>query len=138
MTERRFNINNWEVTFLVYVINYDINRILALLRQLNAPANILIRITENCRRNEKNVGFTYSNKTERKSIVVIGRTSNGAQFLNTYSHELRHLVDDIADVDDMDIAGEPVAYLTGDICNFMSDIICRMSCECCRNKNIPR
>lgn len=37
------------------------------------------------------------------------------QFLNSFEHELRHLVDDIADVLDIGIKGEDVAYLTGDL-----------------------
>lgn len=143
MIYRRFSINDWDIHFLAYVNGYDIRLITNILKELYAPDDIIARINDNCIKNELNTGFTYSNKSERKSIIVIGKTSNGSEFLNSYSHELRHLVDDIADSDNMEIAGEEVAYLTGDICNYLSDIVCLMSCECCRNKKsrgklIPR
>ena len=60
-------------------------------------------------------GFTYSNKTRRRSVVVVGLASSQAQFLNSFEHELRHLCDDIAVASAMPMQGEEVAYLTGQI-----------------------
>ena len=77
-------------------------------------------------------GFTYSNPDIRRSVMVIGKTSSGPQFLNSFTHELRHLVDDIAKADGMEMSGEGVAYLSGDTAMAMADIVCRLSCDHCR------
>lgn len=92
------------------------------------------RAVGNMRLNALNTGFTYSNLRVRRSVVVIGRAESGAEFLNSYCHELRHLVDDIARADGMELSGEPVAYLSGDICNAVADIVCKMACDCCRRR----
>ena len=82
----------------------------------------------------KNEGFTYSNLSKKKSVVVIGESTNGGEFLNSFSHELRHLADDISSYYGMIDRGEEVAYLTGELANSVSDIVCLLSCDCCRNK----
>lgn len=81
-------------------------------------------------------GFTYSNPEFRESVVVIGSSSSGAEFLNSFVHELRHLTDDIAYTCGYPLRGEPAAYLAGDISMGLSDIVCVMSCEKCRCYNL--
>ena len=69
----------------------------------------------NLLRADMDSGFTYSNKTMRRSVVVVGLATSQAQFLNSFEHELRHLCDDIAAASGMPMQGEEVAYLTGDV-----------------------
>lgn len=78
-------------------------------------------------------GFTYSNPDIRRSVMVIGKTSSGAQFLNSFVHELRHLIDDIAVADGMGMSGEAVAYLSGDTAMLVADIVSQLSCDHCRS-----
>lgn len=78
-----------------------------------------------------NCGFTYSNKQNQAAVTYIGPTTSAAQFLNTWSHELRHIADVVTDSEN----GEPPAYLTGDICEKLKDIICAFLCDKCR-KNL--
>ena len=85
-------------------------------------------------RDRMDTGFTYSNPHRMESIVVIGRSSSGAEFQNSYVHELRHLTDDIAYFYGYPLRGEPAAYLAGDIALELSDIVCKMSCDHCREK----
>lgn len=73
------------------------------------------RVRENLEKADMDSGFTYSNKTRRRSVVVVGLASSQAQFLNSFEHELRHLCDDIAVASAMPMQGEEVAYLTGQI-----------------------
>ena len=40
---------------------------------------------------EKNSGFTVTDYSKRVSIVVIGRATSKAQFLNTIVHEAKHV-----------------------------------------------
>jgi hypothetical protein len=101
---------------------------------MGASSQVTFKIARSMHNNRLDTGFTYSKPSKRESIVVVGRSSNGGQFLNSTTHELRHLVDDIAKEDNMPMSGEGVAYLTGDIVNQLADIISKFSCECCRNE----
>lgn len=76
-------------------------------------------------------GFTYSNKSMRRSVVVVGITTSKAQFLNSFEHEVRHLCDDIAASSGMKMQGEEVAYLTGEInSRLWEDIHPFVCCKC--------
>lgn len=104
------------------------------MKNAGASENILFRAEEKLFDDNENEGFTYSNLSEKKSVVVVGESTNGGEFLNSFSHELRHLADDISSYYGMIDRGEEVAYLTGDLANSVSDIVCLLSCDCCRNK----
>lgn len=132
MIYRVTRINDWEVHLFVYRSEYAVKDIIAILNMMHAPDSIMMRVCENMDADSLNTGFTYSDMNNRRSIIVIGRTESGAEFLNSYCHELRHLIDDIAYTDNMDVRGEEVAYLTGDFCNMVADIVCKMTCKCCR------
>ncbi len=80
-------------------------------------------------------GFTYSNKDRQSTIMVIGLYSSPAQFLNSFEHELRHLVDDIAETFNLDSHGEEVAYLTGDLNSALWEDIHKFVCCKCNCKH---
>lgn len=125
----------WEVLMYFAVTTYYTDDIVRSLEGIYCPDDILSQAKEHLDKGRLDTGLTYSNKTLRKSVMVVGLTSSPAQFLNSFEHELRHLVDDIADTDDMPLAGEAVAYLTGDL-NFdcwpaIHDFICcTHNCRC--------
>lgn len=124
----------WTAHFYFAIDTYWESEILERLRIMGASSQVTFKIARSMQNNRLDTGFTYSKPSKRESIVVVGRASNGGQFLNSTTHELRHLVDDIAKEDNMQMSGEGVAYLTGDIINEISDIVCKFSCNCCRKK----
>lgn len=132
MLFRRLNIGNWSCGFYFAVDSYWHEEILRELVSLDAPTSIIRQISRKMSRDEMDSGFTYSNMKLHRSIVVVGRSSSGREFMNSFCHELRHLVDDISRVWGYSLSGEPVAYLTGDIALALSDIVCKMSCDHCR------
>lgn len=132
MIYRRIEIAQWTCDLYVSIDGYWIDEILEVFSSLDAPADVTRRIERNMLRNELDSGFTFSNPDLRRSVMVIGKPSSGAEFLNSFTHELRHLVDDIAMVDRMPTSGEGVAYLTGDTAMLAADIVCKMSCDHCR------
>ena len=67
--------------------------------------------------------------------MVIGRTSSYREFANSLFHECRHLTDHMSLALDMEIGGEPIAYLAGDIGALMSDEIRMFICDCHRHRN---
>lgn len=134
MITRKVHINNWVCNFYFAIERYYIDEILISLKKIGASLNARSRIRDKMLKDEVNGGFTYSNTSRRESVIVIGKTSNGAEFMNSFTHELRHLVDDIAKADNINTRGENVAYLTGDITKEVSDIVCKLSCNECRRK----
>lgn len=115
LRDLRIENYDWHVRFYFAVHGYHTRSILFSLEQIECPRPIMERVRENLEKADMDSGFTYSNKTRRRSVVVVGLASSQAQFLNSFEHELRHLCDDIAVASAMPMQGEEVAYLTGQI-----------------------
>ena len=62
---------------------------------------------------EPNKGITYSNVDVRKSVVVIGRATSKAEYMNSLSHEMLHVVQHISDQFLINMYGEEACYLLG-------------------------
>lgn len=122
----------WHARLFFAISRYDIEEVAMSLMDIDCPDAIYNQAVRQMRQGEVNTGFTYSNKALRHSVMLVGKTSSGAQFVNSFSHELRHLCDDIASAYGMEMAGEEVAYLTGDIAQRLSDVVSHLSCEHCR------
>lgn len=58
-------------------------------------------------------GLTYSNYAMRESVMVVGMTSDAREFLNSFVHELGHLVAQMAEALGIDHMGEEKQYLAG-------------------------
>ena len=132
MIEVKTHIKQWVVFWYFFVDGYCQKKILSRLKSVGASNSVIEKASEKMRNGRKNEGFTYSNLSKKKSVVVIGESTNGGEFLNSFSHELRHLADDISSYYGMIDRGEEVAYLTGELANSVSDIVCLLSCDCCR------
>lgn len=78
-----------------------------------------------------NRGFTFNNPDLKRSVVVVGPTTSGKQFQNSFTHELRHLADGIAKYIGVDLDSETPAYITGDTAMELADVVCRMGCDEC-------
>lgn len=130
----------WWVRIYFSVTCYHTDRILDDLDYLNCSDEIYNRAQRHLRRGNLNTGLTYSNARARKSVMVVGLSSTMGQFLNSFEHELRHLIDDIAGSLDIAIKGEDVAYLTGDMNALLFEDIHPFICcsENCKNINYGR
>lgn len=62
-----------------------------------------------------NTGLTYTNKEDRQSIMVIGRSSDIAEFLNTMTHEVNHFVEHVMERLGVEGGDEDEAYFTGEL-----------------------
>lgn len=135
MISRIIHINNWDVNVFVCISHYDEKVLEDALYEVDAPISIIVRMRQISRDDEYNTGFTYSNPDLRKSVVVIGKAISGKEFLNTFIHETRHLVDDIANADGMSLRGEDVAYLSGEISSKLYDLVGMFACPKCKRLN---
>lgn len=131
----------WWVRIYYAVTCYHTNRILHDLESLDCNKEIYRKAKRHLIRGDLDTGLTYTNKQSRKSLVVVGLSSSQAQFLNSFEHELRHLVDDITEACGADTNGEEVAYLTGDLNALLfedvhSFICCSHNCKCNRHGGV--
>ena len=98
----------------------------------DAPDSVLRDVEEKISAGILNEGFCFSNPMLRRTVLWVGETSTGPEFLNTIIHEIVHITQDVAHTEGIDPFGEDFAYLSGDISHEISDIVCEMSCPHCR------
>ena len=132
LIHRLIYIGHWRCDFFfANGWSFDPDSVIACLEDMEAPDDILFASWEKMKRGGPNGGFTYSNATMMRSCVFIGPTTNGGEFLDSFTHELRHLADDIATFIGIDLRGEEVAYITGDTTRDLAEVVCRLGCPTC-------
>lgn len=134
MIVREVDIRRWNVVFHFSFDRSDMERLLGALVWADAPDSIIQKVSENIGAGRLNEGFCFSNPRQRKTVVGVGHTSSGPEFLDTTIHEIVHVAQDIAHSDGIEPWGEDFAYLAGDISRCVSDVVCEMSCPHCRRQ----
>ena len=124
----------WNVTVYYAVTGYDVGRIMQELERLGCGGDDLKRAYRNLTSGERNIGITYSNTEERRTLVVIGKTSSAAQFQNSLDHEKGHLCRHISQVFGIDPYGEDAEYLAGYVGQRMFEVAKMFICDTCREK----
>lgn len=132
MIHRVLNIGRWVVDFLFAIEDYDEEGVLSCLYDIDAPEYVMLRAYRIMESGRFNRGFTFNNPDLKRSVVVVGPTTSGKQFQNSFTHELRHLADGIAKYIGVDLDSETPAYITGDTAMELADVVCRMGCDECR------
>ena len=118
--------------FIFAVEGYDEEAVLGCLYDIDAPVSIMQRARRIMESLAYNRGFTFSNAELRRAVVVVGPTTSGRQFQNTFAHEIDHLSDQIAEYYGIKGRKEGTSYLTGDTTMALADVICKLGCEHCR------
>lgn len=90
---------DWAVYMLFSVNKNDVKKVESALISMDCPDSFIDEGLDNIYYSEKNVGFTYSNKAERKSLIVISETDSIGELLNTLMHECYHLANHIILID---------------------------------------
>ena len=129
MLHRVLSVGRWVVDFLFATKRYDIDGVLACLYDAYAPDDIMEQaeeLMESCR---YNCGFTYTNQNKRRAVVLIGPTTSGDEFQNTFVHEVRHLADAIAKSLGVPLDSERPAYISGDTAKALTEVICELGCR---------
>lgn len=132
MLRQRIYIRKYD--WLVYVFydtdSTDADEILSLLRHIGCRGKNLSDSGESLRNGIDNTGLTFSNNRLRESVMVIGRASSLAEFLDTWQHEFTHLQRHICRTYGIDPYSEEAAYLAGDIAKRMHPLLSHFMCEC--------
>ena len=132
MLIRRIQIRRWDILLFLSFDIYDKGCIQNALFWAQAPDSIKSRVSESISAGRLNEGFCYSNPNIERTVIGVGETDTGPEFLNTTVHEIVHAAQDIAHTRKIDPYGEDFAYLVGEICREISDVVCEMSCPHCR------
>lgn len=133
MIRQQFTLDRaegWKVTCYYAVTHYEVGEILHTLAEAGADDKSLERAYDNLSHGNLNTGLCYSGDGE--SVLVVSVASCGEQFCNSVFHEVHHLATQIAGTLGIDLRGEEVCYLAGEIGQKMHPIIAHYLCENCR------
>ena len=116
MTIRKLHIRHWTILFFFSFDARNAEDIEKALIWAGAPDSIMEQVQTNVFAERRDEGFCFSNPSLRRSVVAVGKTSTGPEFMNTTIHEIAHV---------------ELAYLMGDISHDISYIVCELSCPHC-------
>lgn len=113
----------WTIDWYFDVSYRDIPVVMRKLEYMGFPYEKLDSAYQTMMGGGLNYGITEIDVRSKGIVVVIGNTSSDIQFFNTTIHELLHVVMSIGHHEGLDLIGEPIAYLQGDIAGAMEPII---------------
>lgn len=128
MIKQLFRIDkyDWKVVVL-YEIDYrDTDYVIDMLKIMDAPDYIIRNAYKNVSDGNYNTGFIYSDYDEKRSIIVISKTTSNKELIDTIVHEANHLQSHIATVFNLDEKGEEVCYLIGNIVKTMYKVFSKI------------
>lgn len=132
MTWRTLYIGRWRVLFAFAGRHYDdLEEVRRILEGWDATPYIVERVERIMEGDAVDTGFTFTVPEERQALVVTGPASSGAEFLDTFVHEVHHLAVAIAKGLGYDLESEGPAYLAGDAARAFADVVCRLGCDRC-------
>jgi len=132
MIHRILTLGRWDIDFVFATDGYDEAAVIYLLEDAYAPGEIIAKAEDIMYTCEYNCGFTYSNSEKKRAVVLIGPTTSGRQFQNTFVHEIHHLAVAIASDLGVDLEGESPAYLAGNSAMELAEVVCELGCRHCR------
>ena len=129
MIHRVLGIGRWSIDFLFATKRYDIDGVLACLYDAYAPVDVMQEAEDLMLDCKYNCGFTYTNQLRRRAVVLIGPTTSGGEFIDSFVHETRHLADAVADSLGVPLDSELPAYVSGDAARALAEIVCELGCR---------
>lgn len=135
MIKQRFIVDRvyWKVYVYYDVTNNDTKEILHKLEELGFSYSYLKSAYTILSASKPNEGFTHSNIHTKTSVVVFKKCDSASEFVSSFVHEIGHLSNHIALTYDININGEEVNYISGDIAKEMYAKCHHLMCDCCNN-----
>lgn len=124
----------WKVYVYYDVTSRDTTKIVTRLYEIGFPRNYITSAYATLNSNKLNQGLTQTNNRLKTSVVVFTKTSNASQFVNSFVHEIGHVSNHIARTYNLDLNGEEVQYIAGDIAQEMFKRCHTLMCDCCRKR----
>lgn len=114
---------DWTVYVYYNTTPRDTNEITHKLIQLECSKNGILKARSQLLSGAYNIGLTFTNRALKQSLMSLGEASSFAQFLNSFVHELHHLVTHIACAVGMSLIGEEICYLSGSLAQKMYPVL---------------
>ncbi len=114
MIKDAFKIKDWNIIILYDCTCEDTDYIVETLLDINCPNRFIKEAIDNIDSCNLNIGLTYSNLSLKSSVIVVSKTSDIGQTINTIAHEYFHLICHIAKSLDYEDE-EELAKLNGDL-----------------------
>lgn len=121
---------DWVVEVFYDTVSNDAAVILRMLRKLGCKDDDFERSRRMLLSGENNTGLTYSDAKKQESVMVIGRSSTLAEFLNSWQHEMTHLQRHICQAFWINPYSEEAAYLAGNLAQQMYPLLSQFMCDC--------
>ena len=122
----------WKVYVYYDVTSEDAIEIITKLHNLKLPKSYITSAYTTLISNKLNQGLTETNSKLKTSVIVFTKTTNASQFINSFVHEIGHLSNHIARTYNLDLNGEEIQYIAGDIAQQMFKRCHTLMCDCCR------
>lgn len=103
------------------VYRHEVEELLDALASFGASEKDLERAEKNLSSMLMDGGLTYSSGMRRMSVMVLGKTSSAKEFLNSLVHEVMHASVHIARAMGLDLEGEEMCYVAGDLARELYD-----------------
>lgn len=123
---------DWNVVVFYIIDEAIIDEIIEYLESLECDSYLIDEIKESLLNKSTNFGYTFTNDKYNSSIVIIGPTTSGEEFQDTYDHEKGHLSTHIATKLKIDPYSEGMQYLNGAIGKAMFPVAKYLICDNCR------
>lgn len=136
MIKQKFKLEkySWKVYVYYDATKDDIEEVVANIKNIHLPNSYIKSAYTILDRGSLNKGLTFTNSREQSTVIVITKTTSASQFVNSFFHEIYHLVNHIAQVYRIDYNSEEVCYLAGHIAQIMHRQCNHLMCECCHNE----
>ena len=122
----------WKVYVYYNVTPKDAIEIVTKLQEIKLPKSYITSAYTTLVSNKLNQGLTETNSKLKTSVIVFTKTTNASQFVNSFVHEIGHLSNHIAITYNLDLNGEEVQYIAGDIAQQMFKRCHTLMCDYCR------
>lgn len=106
---------DWVVTFYFSVSTHEFLPVMRHLWMVGCRDDDFVSAWNNVNKGCCNRGLTYSSYSGKESVVVVGEASSFGELMNSLSHEIHHLSVHIAQAFGLDLAGEEVCYIDGEV-----------------------
>lgn len=113
----------WSIVCFIGYQPSDAHEIYHALSGIGCNGNPLSEAYEHLIKESADRGLTYSNLSERKSVLAIGKCESVASIINTIGHELLHVVAHICEQDGIDMMSEEPCYIMGSLCEQFFQVV---------------
>ncbi len=117
---------HWGILAYYDAIPSDFSQLAPILREFGCPEHEIEKAHQTIR--QPNKAFVFNAPWFRMSVIVVGRVTHPAQFLNSFMHEVDHLQKAILSYYDVPQGTEDAAYLQGFIGQVAYEAILPLLC----------